>query len=111
MDAQTNPTEIVQTKKPTSRALFIVIYEVSIVLGCVLAAFLAPPTMLLKTFLWICAGAIVAANVLLVTALRTRARRPEGEKTITQKKRHLTWWPIIFCWIWLLWELYERYGR
>jgi len=98
-------------KKPLPRALFIVIYEVLTVLGCVLAAFLAPPTMLLKTFLWICAGAIVAANVLLVSALRRRSRVPEGEQTITQKKRHLTWWPIILCWIWLLWELYKIFGR
>ena len=94
-----------------SRVLFIVIYEVSIVLGCVLAVFLVPPTTLLKTFLWICAGAIVAANVLLVIGLRKRSRRQSGEQAFARKKSFQMYLPMILVWIWILWKLYERFGR
>ena len=111
MDTQTNPTDAPRLKKPMSRALFIVIYEVGVALGCVLALFLVPPTTPLKTFLWICAGLCVGANVLLVIGLRRQSKRQPGEQRITQRNRYLTWLPIVFVWFWILWKLYERFGR
>jgi len=52
------------------RALFVAIFEIGTLGGCVAAAFLVPPATPFRTFLTICAGAILLGNVMLIRSLR-----------------------------------------
>jgi hypothetical protein len=111
LDTTAQPTEALQTKKTMPRAVFIVIFEVAAVLGCVMAMFLVPPSTPLKTFLWICVGALICANVLLVFGMRAQSRRRSNDQPAARRNSWMLWPLTIFFWIWIFWKLYERFGR
>jgi hypothetical protein len=102
---QTNSNEAPQTKKSMSRGLFITVFEIGVLGGCLVAAFLAPPTFPLRTFLIICAGAFVAANALLLIRLR-KPTYPNRKANNTRLNLAAGLGLLL-----LIWQIYERYGR
>jgi hypothetical protein len=55
------------------RAVFIIIFETAMICGCFVAMFVVPRSTPLRTFLIICAGALVLGNVLLFKSLNKPA--------------------------------------
>jgi hypothetical protein len=116
MTTEMNSTEAPRLKKSMSRALFISIFEIAVILGCIIAAFTVPPSTPLKTFLWICAGAFIVANVLLFMALPGKSSHQGLEQRREQQMdRKPNYFRMYFAGIigvlLLLWQLYERHGR
>jgi hypothetical protein len=66
---QTNSNETLPTKKSLPRAALIIIFEAAMIGGCVVAMFTVPRSTPLRTFLIICAGALVLGNLLLFKSL------------------------------------------
>jgi heme A synthase len=93
------------SKNPMPRGLFITIFEIGVLGGCVVAAFLAPPTFPLQTFLIICAGAFVVANALLLIRLRKPA---DSSRKVNNTRLNLAAGLGLLL---LIWQIYERYGR
>ena len=91
VDAQTNSNEAPQVKKRLPRPLLIAIIEVSMVLGCMLAMFIAPSNTPLLTFLIICGVALILGNVLLFRSLKKPVDPSrETKKTLTSNQIPLT---------------------
>jgi hypothetical protein len=90
------------------RWLFVTILEIAMVAGCLVAAFTVPPTTPLRTFLLICAGAMIFFNALLFIKFKKAAT--SDTLTAAENKTNTGLWTTTgLMFLYLLWQLLKRW--
>ena len=83
------------------RAIFIIIFETAMICGCFVAMFVVPRSTPLRTFLIICAGALILGNLLLFKSLNKPvdpARKVNDTRLYVGLGLMLLYWGITLFW-------------
>lgn len=78
--------------KPVRKPTVIVIFEISMVLGFVLALFMVPGSTPLRTFLIICGAVFLLLNALLFWSIK---RRPQASTSEGRRKTMYVFWILL----------------
>jgi uncharacterized membrane protein YfcA len=97
--------------KQPIRWKIVIIVNLGILGGCILGAFIAPPTTRLSVFGFICLAFVIGLNAYFLRSYRGRPK-PFADRTKENEPKDVRFWRTVLLlgfWAYILWDLAHRY--